>query len=95
VITSCDRGWPAGSQRQDWIVDDYFATGLRETEWMGGRVQKYHRTVEDYFAELQRAGFAVEQLRESRPERGRFANEQTYARRMRIPLFLFLAGRKD
>jgi len=94
VITSCDRGWPEGTLRQDWMVDDYFVTGVRENTWMGGTVRKYHRTVEDYFRALQEAGFVVEQLRESRPQREQFADEQTYARRMRIPLFLFLAGRK-
>jgi hypothetical protein len=76
------------------VVDDYFTTGARETSWMGGNVYIYHRTVEDYFRALQDAGFVVEQLRESRPQRELFADEQTYARRMRIPLFLFLAGRK-
>jgi SAM-dependent methyltransferase len=95
VITSCDRGWPHGTKRQDWVVDDYFATGLRETAWMGGTVRKYHRTVEDYFGALQQAGFTVEQLRESRPQREQFADAQTYERRRRIPLFLFLAGRKS
>jgi SAM-dependent methyltransferase len=94
VITSCDRGWPAGTLRQDWVVDDYFVTGARETAWMGGTVRKYHRTVEDYFCTLQDAGFVVEQLRESRPQRQHFAEEQNYQRRRRIPLFLFLAGRK-
>jgi SAM-dependent methyltransferase len=94
VITSCNRGWPAGTVRQDWVVDDYFATGVRDTTWMGGRVRKYHRTVEDYFGALQDTGFVVEQLRESRPQREQFADEQTYERRRRIPLFLFLAGRK-
>ena len=94
VITSCDRGWPEGTLRQAWMVDDYFVTGVRENTWMGGTVRKYHRTVEDYFRALQEAGFTVEQLRESRPPREQFAEEQTYARRMRIPLFLFLAGRK-
>jgi SAM-dependent methyltransferase len=94
VITSCNRGWSAGTLRQDWLVDDYFTTGARETSWMGGNVYKYHRTVEDYFRALQEAGFVVEQLRESRPQREQFADEQTYARRMRIPLFLFLAGRR-
>ena len=94
VITSCDRGWPAGTLRQDWLVDDYFVTGARESAWMGGTVRKYHRTVEDYFRALQDAGFVIEQLRESRPQRAQFANEQTYERRMRIPLFLFLAGRR-
>jgi SAM-dependent methyltransferase len=94
VITSCDRGWPAGTLRQAWMVDDYFVTGARETTWMGGTVRKYHRTVEDYFRALQDAGFAVEQLREARPQREQFADQQIYERRMRIPLFLFLAGRR-
>jgi len=94
VITSCDRGWPAGTARQAWMVDDYFATGARDNAWMGGTVRKYHRTVEDYFRALQDASFVVEQLRESRPQRERFADEQLYARRRRIPLFLFLAGSK-
>lgn len=94
VITSCSRGWPSGTLRQDWVVDDYFVTGVRESAWMGGVVRKYHRTVEDYFRALQEAGFVVEQLRESRPQRELFADEQTYERRRRIPLFLFLAGRK-
>jgi hypothetical protein len=76
------------------VVDDYFASGARETAWLGGTVRKYHRTIEDYFRALQDAGFVVEQLRESRPRREHFADEQTYQRRKRIPLFLFLAGRK-
>ena len=61
---------------------------------MGGRVVKYHRTVEDYFGALQQAGFAVEQLREARPSPEQFADPATYERRQRIPLFLILAGRK-
>jgi SAM-dependent methyltransferase len=95
VISSCDRGWPTGTLRQDWIVDDYFETGLRITAWLGGQVRKFHRTVEDYFVTLQAAGFTVESLRESRPQRERFVDEATYIRRKRIPLFLFLAGRKS
>ena len=55
---------------------------------------KYHRTVEEYFLGLQTAGFVVECLRESRPERQWFVHEETYQRRTRIPLFLFLAARK-
>lgn len=94
VITSCDRGRPPGTQRQDWIVDDYFETGLRVTSWLGSSVVKYHRTVEDYCAALQEARFTLERLRESRPQRALFTDGATYRRRKRIPLFLFLAGRK-
>lgn len=94
VITSCDRGWTTGTLRQDWIVDDYFATGLRVTNWLGGTVEKYHRTIEDYFRSLQQAGFVIEQLREAHPQREQFQDMQTYERRKRIPLFLLLAARK-
>ena len=94
VITSSDRGWVQGGARQDWLVDNYFDTGPRATDWMGGQVEKYHRTVEDYFNTLQCAGFVVEHLRESSPQRQHFQDEQTYLRRKRIPLFLFMVGRK-
>jgi hypothetical protein len=76
-------------------VDDYFVTGRRVTNWLGSRAVKYHRTVEDYFATLQSAGLAVEALRESRPERARFTDDATFARRQRIPLFLIMAAQRN
>ena len=96
VITSCDRGWQGNGPRQDWLVDNYFDTGKRITSWMGGQVIKYHRTVENYFAGLQHAGFVVESLREAEPQRERFnGDDDTYQRRKRIPLFLIMAGQKN
>ena len=92
VITSCDRAWQTSDLRQDWIVDDYFETGARLTKWMGGEVIKYHRTTEDYFAALRSAGFIVDVLRESRPQRERFRDPATYERRKRIPLMLFFSA---
>lgn len=94
VITSCDRGWAPGAPRQDWVVDGYFSTGLRVTNWLGGTVQKYHRTIEGYVRLLQSAGFRLEALREAHPQREHFQDEATYARRMRIPLFLILAAQR-
>jgi SAM-dependent methyltransferase len=94
VITSCDRGWQGSGPRQDWIVDDYFKTGRRITSWLGGQVIKYHRTVEDYFAGAHQAGFLVESVREAKPDRVWFEDDETYQRRQRIPLFLIMAARK-
>lgn len=94
AIASCDRGWTAGTLRQDWVVDNYFTTGVRVTNWLGGTVKKYHRTVEDYFHLLQEAGFLIMDLREAHPQCDRFHDAQTYERRKRIPLFLILAARK-
>ncbi len=94
IITSSDRSRPQTGPRKDWVVDNYFDTGLRISPWLGGEVVKYHRTVEDYFRMLQEAGFIVESLREARPRRENFASEETYQRRKRIPLYLFMGARK-
>jgi len=95
VITSCYRGWQGNGPRQDWLVDNYFDTGQRITSWMGGQIIKYHRTVENYFVSLQEAGFFVESLREAEPQPEWFADDDTYLRRKRIPLFLIMAGQKN
>ncbi len=92
VITSSDDS--GGGRRKAWTVDRYFETGPRSVQFMGGRVEQFHRTVEDFFSALQRAGFTVDQLRESHPRREHFEDEQLYRRRMRIPLFIFFAARK-
>lgn len=94
VITSCDRAWQTDGPRQHWIVDDYFETGPRLTAWMGGEVIKYHRTIEDYFAALRLAGFVVDEVRGSRPQRASFSDEATYERRKRIPLMLFFSAHR-
>lgn len=94
VLTSCDRSSQTSDLRQDWIVDDYFETGPRVTDWMGGKVIKYHRTIEDYFVALRATGFVVTAVRESRPQRAQFRDEATYERRKRIPLMLFFSAHK-
>jgi SAM-dependent methyltransferase len=94
VITSSDLAAQESGLKQSWIVDNYFDTGPRVTNWMGGRVRKYHRTIEDYFAAVQAAGLVVEALREARPVRAHFTDEGLFYRRNRIPLFLIIAARK-
>ena len=61
---------------------------------MGQDVVMYHRTIEEYFTGLQRAGFLVDGLREGRPRRELFLLEETYLRRRRTPLMLVMAARK-
>lgn len=94
VITSSNRARPGDGVRQDWIVDGYFETGRRLVSWMGGELIKFHRTIEDYFGGLRAAGFQVDAVRESRPQRVHFTDEATYLRRKRIPLMLFMAAHR-
>ena len=94
VMTCSQRGAHPSGVHYDWIVDDYFVRGRRVKQWMGSEVVIYHRTVEDYVLGLQAAGFGLEALRESRPQAELFSDPVLYARRLRIPLLFFCAGRK-
>ncbi len=95
VISSHDARSSTDEQRSNWIVDDYFDLGPRTQNWLGGSVTWHHRTIEDYFAHLHRAGFALTALRECPPRADRFDDPREYARRRRIPLVLLLAGTRD
>jgi SAM-dependent methyltransferase len=92
VITSCARGWDSRQPRSDWLVDDYFITGRRETDWLGERVVKYHRTIEDYVRLVQESAFRLDRLSEARPRLDKFVSEVEFRRRARIPMFLILAA---
>ncbi|WP_335339511.1 class I SAM-dependent methyltransferase [Sporosarcina psychrophila] len=82
------------SARADWKADDYFHTGKRIEPWNEKEVVKYHRTIEEYFKELKRAGFKLEEINECSPRLENFKSEEEYRRRMRIPLFLVFACSK-
>ncbi|MBP8295465.1 MAG: methyltransferase domain-containing protein [Burkholderiales bacterium] len=94
VLTAFDNECDDGAQLSQWVVDNYFVTGERVTTWLGSRVVKYHRTVEDHVGALQAAGFDLHGLRESRPERRHFVEAAEFERRQRFPLFLFIAAEK-
>lgn len=94
IVTAADCGGQSGPN-PSCLVDNYFLVGSPQASWLGETVMKYHRTIEAYVAALQRAGFVFDRLRESTPERTRFAEREEYARRMRAPLFLFLSAHKS
>ncbi|MEL6835993.1 MAG: methyltransferase domain-containing protein [Bacteroidota bacterium] len=81
-------------KREDWVVDNYFHSGQRINKWIGKEVIKYHRTLEEYVRLIQKSGFALEEIRESKPARANFAEQTEYDRRMRIPLFLLFKVRR-
>jgi SAM-dependent methyltransferase len=80
--------------RTTWLVDNYFKLGARVHTWLGHEVTKYHHTLEEYFDLFTATGFEIERVRESRPQRDNFLSEEEYTRRLRIPLFLFVAAQK-
>lgn len=94
MVTSHDAR-TAGEKRTNWIVDEYFVRGPRVQRWPGGQVIWFHRTTEDYVAELHQAGFRLVHLGECEPQYDRFdGHGDEYQRRRRIPLFLLLGAEK-
>ncbi|MEB3357355.1 MAG: class I SAM-dependent methyltransferase [Synechococcales bacterium] len=85
----------AEPRRTAWLVDNYFQPGARVHTWLGREVTKYHYTLEEYFDLVINTGFALERIRESCPQQKDFVTEEEYERRLRIPLFLFIAARKS
>lgn len=94
VLTSSTKREGSG-RRTDWIVDDYFFQSERAEPWIGRKVIKYHRTIEEYFQLLLQAGFTVDNLREGKPRVENFSSQKEYERRMRIPLVLMISGTKQ
>ncbi|SFJ56071.1 MULTISPECIES: class I SAM-dependent methyltransferase [unclassified Bacillus (in: firmicutes)] len=94
VITSAFESLQATGKRTSWLVDDYFKTGKRIEPWINEHVVKYHRTIEQYFISLQKAGFTITSLREATPDLQHFQSEEEYIRRLRIPLFLLFSCTK-
>jgi SAM-dependent methyltransferase len=94
VLTSSAKSAEGSSRRTDWVVDDYFNQGKRTEPWIGKKVIKYHRTVEEYFQLLLHAGFKVDDLREGTPKADNFSSKEEYERRMRIPLVLMFSCTK-
>ena len=88
LTTSSFKSKQAGEKREDWIVDEYFHEGQRKEPWINQTVVKYHRTLETYFQALRNAGFNILDIREGKPERENFFEEEEYQRRQRIPLVL-------
>lgn len=95
ILTSSIESASHSSQRQNWIVDEYFHVGKRVEPWIGQEVVKYHRTVEEYFKLLKSEGFSIDEIRECIPQKVNFKSEAEYLRRMRIPLFLVFSCSKS
>lgn len=85
----------ADGRRTTWLVDNYFKSGARVHTWLGHQVTKYHHTLEEYFNLFAETDFELERIRESCPQKENFLNQEEYKRRLRIPLFLFIAARKS
>jgi SAM-dependent methyltransferase len=95
VITCCSAARPDGEHRSHWLVDEYFVPGARTTRWFGVTVEKFHRSIEDYFRLIHASRLRVADLREATPSERRIPDPAEYRRRCRIPLMLLLRAERE
>lgn len=87
---------------QDWVydqqgmiqhfpVDHYFEEGVRETNFLGSSVTKYHRTLTTYLETLLRYGFTLEHVVEPTPP-NELLSEPGMTDEFRRPMMLIISA---
>ncbi|WP_243292263.1 class I SAM-dependent methyltransferase [Bacillus sp. FJAT-47783] len=94
IMTSNKEVVPIPSAQNEINVKNYFHTGERRVNWLGGNVIKYHRTIEQYYEILRKCGFEIESIKEATPEKINFSSVSNYEQKRSFPLFLILAATK-
>lgn len=77
-----------------WPVDNYFYEGIRETNFLGEKVLKYHRMMTTYINTLVGAGFEIVELIEPKPEPKMLEEIAGMQHELRRPMFLIISARK-
>ena len=75
-----------------WPVDNYYYPGLRETNFLGHTVTKYHHTLTQILMGLIKAGFRLEAVEEAMPPE---AWRSAMPEEMRRPMMLLVRARKE
>ncbi|WP_100012408.1 class I SAM-dependent methyltransferase [Lentibacillus sediminis] len=90
-----DWYYSAEGERLYWPVDDYQKEGLRQTQFLGMDVEKYHRSIATYFNTVIRAGFRVTEVSEPEPTPEAMAKYPEMQDEYRRPMFLMMVAVKD
>ena len=81
--------------RLHWPVDNYFKEGLRETNFLGEDVFKYHKTLTTYINGLLENGFSINALIEPEPSESLLDISPDMKDELRRPIFLIIAATKN
>lgn len=86
-------GWSidAGGQKR-WPVDHYLDEGKRTPEWLGRRVEKYHRTLASWIMALLAHGFRLRHVEEWRPTDAQIGAQPSLADERHRPMFMIVAA---
>ena len=77
-----------------WPVDNYFYEGIRDSEFLGERVTKYHKTLTTYINELLKCGFVIKEIIEPTPTKEMLNEIEDMKEELRRPLMLLISAKK-
>lgn len=80
--------------RLHWPVDQYFDEGIRNADFLGEEVKKYHRTLTSYVDNLLKTGFEITGFVEPKPEEKLIASIPDMLDELRRPMMLLISSRK-
>jgi len=77
-----------------WPVDDYFDEKVRNTDFLGFTISKYHRTLTTYVQTLLQQGLVLDHLIEPKPPQEMLEENKEMQEELRRPMMLILAAHK-
>lgn len=81
-------------QIDHWPVDRYFSEGIRETNFLGHKITKYHKTITTYINDLILNGFSITKVVEPTPTLEMQASSQEMRDELRRPMMLLISAHK-
>lgn len=80
--------------RLHWPVDDYQQEGIRQTNFLGHNVIKYHRTVANIINTVIESGFSIQQISEPKPSEEIIEKYAEMKDELRRPIFIMISALK-
>lgn len=77
-----------------WPVDNYQDEGVRQTNFLGHKVIKYHRTVASILNTVIDSGFAIKQISEPKPSEEIIEKYPAMKDELRRPIFIMVSAGK-
>lgn len=85
--------YDAEGRPSHWPVDHYFAEGQRDTNFLGEKVAKYHKTITTYLNTLLSTGFVITGIVEPQPAPELLHSNPAMQDELRRPMMLLVSAK--
>lgn len=89
-----DWYYDEAGNRMHWPVDRYFDEGMRNANFLGEEVVKYHKTLTTYINTLIKCGFEIKEVTEPQPPEEMLKDNKDMQDELRRPMMLLISATK-